>query len=444
MLKRLIRRLSPASLTPKKQHRIIPRDQHPISRKEISQAALKVMYGLNEAGFAAYLVGGGVRDILLEMHPKDFDIATNATPEQILRIFRNAHIIGRRFKIVHIRFGREIIEVTTFRGHHQRSDTRHQAHASQQGLLLRDNVYGTIEEDALRRDFTVNALYYSVDGFTLHDFCNGLEDLEKRILRVIGDPPQRYREDPVRILRAIRLAAKLGFSIHKDSSACFDQLSGLLTEVPAARLFDEVIKLLMSGHAVATSKELNRYSLLPCLFPATAAAVDSNPLYQRQLDIAFRNTDERIANGKTVTPYYLFAALLWPALQEQLARETKNDIPFFQHLHRAMDEVIQQQLQITAIPRRFSGPMKDIWQLQYRLHRYQGKRAKALAAHPRFRAAYDFLLLREEAGEELEGLGSWWTNYQQSNPVTANDDHDDVERKNNRRPRKPRTRTRKR
>lgn len=448
MLKRLIRRLSAASSSPKTRHRIIPREQHTISRSNISQPALKVMHGLNESGFEAYLVGGGVRDLLLGLHPKDFDVATNATPEEILKVFRNARIIGRRFRIVHIRFGREIIEVTTFRGHHQSSDSQQHSHASQKGLLLRDNVYGTIEEDALRRDFTVNALYYSLKGFTLQDFCNGLDDLEQKTLRIIGDPGQRYREDPVRMLRAARLSAKLGFSIDTASRESFTKLSHLLHEVPSARLFDEVLKLFMSGHAVATHEALLEHNLLKHLFPATAEALATQPFYRELVIRALRNTDDRLAMGKTVTPYYLYAALLWPALQQALENDTRDDAstPFFQRLHIAMDRVIQQQVAITAIPRRFSTPMKEIWQLQYRLHRHQGKRARALFNHPRFRAAYDFVLLREAAGEDLQQLGKWWTEYQQNNTRDENrrEDDADLDGDRPRRRRRPGTRTRRR
>lgn len=396
------------------QRREIPRDQHSVSRSVISEPAKKVLNRLNKAGFEAYLVGGGVRDILLGGQPKDFDIATNATPEEVHDLFRNSRLIGRRFRIVHVLFGREVIEVTTFRGGAPEAgdDTEDDRRTSEHGLLLRDNVYGNQEEDALRRDFTVNALYYCIRDFTVVDYANGIEDLRNRQIRLIGNPETRYREDPVRMLRAVRFAAKLGFEIEPATEAPIRELAPLLTHIPPARLFDEILKLFSAGYGEATYELLTHYHLLGSLFPETAKAIEAgepDELIRR----ALQNTDARIAQGKSVTPYFLFAAMLWPALQAEWRRRQDNGEPVQPALHQAIAKVIGRQVQATAIPKRFSGPMKEIWELQVRLPRRQGKRALATLEHPRFRAAYDFLLVREAAGEIEPGLGQWWTEFQE-------------------------------
>lgn len=396
------------------QRREIPRDQHSVSRSVISEPAKKVLNRLNKAGFEAYLVGGGVRDILLGGQPKDFDIATNATPEEVHDLFRNSRLIGRRFRIVHVLFGREVIEVTTFRGSASDAsdDTDDDRRTSEHGLLLRDNVYGNQEEDALRRDFTVNALYYCIRDFTVVDYANGIEDLRNRQIRLIGNPETRYREDPVRMLRAVRFAAKLGFEIEPATEAPIRELAPLLTHIPPARLFDEILKLFSAGYGEATYELLTRYNLLGSLFPETVKAIEAgepDELIRR----ALQNTDARIAQGKSVTPYFLFAAMLWPALQAEWRRRQDNGEPVQPALHQAIAKVIGRQVQATAIPKRFSGPMKEIWELQVRLPRRQGKRALATLEHPRFRAAYDFLLVREAAGEIEPGLGQWWTEFQE-------------------------------
>lgn len=416
MLKRLLS-LIPGTGKPKPRtykRRDIPREEHTVSRSMISEPAKKVLNRLNKAGYEAYLVGGGVRDILLDGQPKDFDIATDATPEEVHELFRNSRLIGRRFRIVHVLFGREVIEVTTFRGN--AGDTEVDSadddrKTSEHGLLLRDNVYGNLEEDALRRDFTVNALYYCIRNFTVIDFANGIEDLRNRQLRLIGDPETRYREDPVRMLRAIRFAAKLDFEIEPETAAPIRDLAPLLTHIPSARLFDEVLKLFSAGYGEATYDLLKSYRLLESLFPETVRAIDAgepDELIRR----ALQNTDARIAHGKSVTPYFLFAAMLWPALQVEWLRRQDNGEPVQLALHQAIGKVIGRQVQATAIPKRFSGPMKEIWELQMRLPRRQGKRALVTMEHPRFRAAYDFLLVREAAGEIEPGLGQWWTDFQ--------------------------------
>lgn len=388
-----------------------------------------MLYTLNDAGYQAYIVGGGVRDILLGFKPKDFDIATDATPDQVRALFRNSRIIGRRFRIVHVHFGREIIEVSTFRaltGDNveivEESLGREERHLdsvqSASGMILRDNVYGTIEEDVLRRDFTVNALYYTVRDFVVHDYVNGMADLQARCLRMIGDPGQRYREDPVRVLRALRLAAKLDFKLAPDTEAPLPQCAPLLESVPAARLFDEFIKLFFAGKGAATFALLRRHGVFRVLFPATDSLLDKEPdLYGKLLQDAFINTDARINEEKSVTPAFLLAVILWPAVQEQQALLVAEGEPPALALTEAASIVLDDQLDRLAIPRRFSIPMREIWDMQLRLPNRRGRRAELLLEHKRFRAAYDFLLLREAAGEELAGLGTWWTEYQSADPV---------------------------
>lgn len=388
---------------------IIPRDKHHVSRKNISPAAIRVIRQLHDANYDAYLVGGGVRDLLLKSSPKDFDVATNAKPEEVRRLFRGARIIGRRFQIVHVRMGREIIEVTTFRG---QDDTTQGQVRSDDGMLLRDNVYGTLESDAERRDFTVNALYYNLKDFSLIDYCGGLRDLQKRRLRIIGDPSTRYKEDPVRMLRALRFAAKLGFSIEEKTAAPIRQLGPLLNNVSEARMFEEMLKLFLGGSATATFTLLREYDLVQQLFPGTDAALKANPPYMAELiDICMANTDKRIRASKTVTPAFIYAALLWPALQHRYRELAGTGSPA-QVWNQASQDVISQQLTRSSIPKRFLIPMREIWDLQQRLPNRLGMRALRLLDHPRFRAAYDFLLMREDAGEPLEGLGNWWTQYQ--------------------------------
>lgn len=418
MLKRLLKFITPRSAkTVDGTLRVIPRDQHNISRKHISPAALKIIKQLQDADYEAYLVGGGVRDLLLGGLPKDFDVATSATPEQIRRIFRGARIIGRRFQIVHVRIGREVIEVTTFRGaDNETAASSDKSNAkvtrSEHGMLLRDNVYGDVVSDALRRDFTVNALYYTIRDFSVHDYAGGMQDLEQRTLRMIGDPVTRYKEDPVRMLRAIRFAAKLGFQIEPGTAKPIRELSQLLNNISEARLFEEVLKLFLGGSATATFTLMREYGLLGQLFPGTEAALAAgDELGEKLIEQTMINTDKRIRADKTVTPAFIYAALLWPALQQNRKKLEQTMPPTAAYL-QAAQQVISQQLARTSIPKRFSIPMREIWDLQHRLNQRGGMRALRLLDHPRFRAAYDFLLMREDAGEKLDGLGSWWTHFQ--------------------------------
>ncbi len=381
-----------------------------INPKIISPNAIRVLDKLNQAGFESYLVGGGVRDLLLGKAPKDFDIATDATPEEIKGLFRNARIIGRRFKIVHVRFGREILEVTTFRG---TADNHAQQVTSKDGQLLRDNVYGNLKSDALRRDFTVNALYYEHNSHSIYDYTEGLEDLEKRQLRMIGDAETRYKEDPVRLLRVIRFCAKLGFSIEAQTETPIAHCAPLLANVPAARLFDELLKLLLAGDATSTYQLLLKYHLFEELFPQTHAVFDNDPSYRPMMDEVMANTDTRLRNDKRVTPAFILAALLWPPMIELKKSFEAHGMHASDAFNEAASTVLRNQIARITIPKRFSIPLRQIWELQWRLPKRHGKRAEQCAEHPKFRAGYDFVILREAAGEDLGQLGQWWTQYQE-------------------------------
>ena len=398
---------------------ILSRDQHTISRRQISDNALKVLYRLNKSGYEAYLVGGGVRDLLLGKAPKDFDIVTDATPEQIKKLFSNCRLVGRRFRLAHVVFGRDVIEVATFRGHHHKVNTsKHISSQSDEGMLLRDNVYGTIEEDAERRDFTVNALYYRIKDFSLHDFHGGLDDLDAGLLELIGDPETRYREDPVRMLRAIRFAAKLELTISPRSAAPIRELAPLLQDIPPARLFEETLKLFQAGFALKTYQLLRDYDLFAPLFPqvATLLTKEGNSPFERFLELALRNTDERVAKDLPVSPAFFYAALLWGVVEKR-SRDFANEssLPPQDTLLLAMNEAIDQQIKTIAIPRRFTSDVREIWLLQDRLPRRSGKRAERLFTHPRFRAAFDFLELRSRIDGRLKELVQWWADYQVAN-----------------------------
>ncbi|MAC46192.1 MAG: poly(A) polymerase [Oceanospirillum sp.] len=432
---------SPKSNSKPYELRIVSRDEHPISRSGISENALKVLYRLKKANYDAFLVGGCVRDALLDLHPKDFDVATNATPEQVKSLFHNARIIGRRFRIVHVRYGREIIEVTTFRAPPAEDTAKAHSSQSEHGLLVRDNVYGTIEEDALRRDFTINALYYNIRDFSIYDYADGIEDINHRCIRMIGDPATRYREDPVRMLRAIRFAAKLDFNIAPETAEPIRPMAELLRQIPAARLFEEVLKLFLSGQSAATFQLLKEYQLLQELFPYTSEQLSLAPEKEHFILQALENTDRRIAEDKPVTPAFLFAALLWPVIQNAFRELMEEGIPPVPAMQQAGQQTLFAQSDFTSIPKRFSQPMREIWEFQLRLERRQGKRAFQTAEHPRFRAAYDFLVLRSESGEDVQALADWWTRFQDTdgsgrkNLLQNTGDDDQPPRKRKRRPR---------
>jgi poly(A) polymerase len=386
--------------------RTIPRDEHPISRKHISPNALRVLYRLREGGYQGYLVGGAVRDLLVGIQPKDFDVATDATPEQVKSLFRNCRLIGRRFRLAHVVFGREVIEVATFRANIDDGSGDRETHEG--GRLLRDNVYGTIEDDAVRRDFTANALYYAIEDFSVRDYVGGYRDVLDHVLQLIGDPDARYREDPVRMLRAVRLAAKLGFTIAPESAEPIPRLAPLLSEAAPARLFEDVLKLFLSGHGVASFEGLERHGLLAPLFPETAAALASNRsgALRRMVLEGLRGTDARVARDEPVSPAFLFALLLWPAYCRELMALQAQGVHAAEAQRRAADRVTVHQLSTIALPRRFSLPMQEIWLMQGRLS--QRKRAARLMSHPRFRAAYDFLVLRQAASDgHAEDVAFW-------------------------------------
>lgn len=405
---------------------MLSRDQHPVSRQFMSSSALKVLYRLNKGGYDAYLVGGGVRDILLGLKPKDFDIATNATPEQIKALFRNCRLIGRRFRLAHIVFGREIIEVATFRGHHDSASDKDQqdiktSKQSEDGMLLRDNIYGSIEEDAERRDFTINALYYSAKDFKVYDFANGVKDVENKIIRLIGDVETRYREDPVRMLRAIRFATKLDMEIEAQTKAPIKTLAPLMANIPAARMFEEFLKMFIAGKAVANFEQLRDYHLFKFFFPAVDQALDNNDeLLERFIILAMENTDKRINNDQRVTPAFLFAAMLWYPLQNYIKQiNINNSLSPQDTFFAALNEIMPEQQRSIAIPKRFQGVMKDIWILQDKLAQRVGKKAFKAFEHPKFRAGYDFLLLRSEIesdNTQLAELAQWWTDFQDVSP----------------------------
>jgi len=391
----------------------VPRSEHSISRANISPNALKVLYRLRQAGFQAHLVGGGVRDLLLGREPKDFDVATDAEPEEVRAVFRNCRLIGRRFRLAHVHFGPEIIEVATFRG--QNPDVAEADRRVENGLIVRDNAYGSIEEDALRRDFTVNALYYDIGDFSVLDYTNGLEDLRAGRLRLIGDDPRRrYREDPVRMLRAVRFACKLGFNIDPTCEEPMRELGHLLQDIAAARLFDELLKLFQTGFGLAAFEKLRHYGLFGHLFPDTEACLACE---EQDFPITFvsrglANTDARVLQDQPVTPSFLFAVLLWEPVRQRYQELLDRGREPIEAMILAGSEIAARQQSRVAIPKRFSLPMREIWDLQPRLEQRQGTRPHRLLGHPRLRAAYDFLLLRAAAGEADPELADWWTRFQ--------------------------------
>jgi poly(A) polymerase len=459
-------------------HLTIPRSEHPISRSQISPNALKVLYRLKEAGFQAFLVGGAVRDLLLGIRPKDFDVATNASPDDVRHIFRNCRLIGRRFRLAHVHFGQEIIEVATFRaaaaperedaeddgdeeaadaaeaidgsaeesvdgsideldGDEEELDDEEEGEEAQDeeppvraqyvapmdsahrafdttGRILRDNIYGTVEEDVWRRDFACNGLYYSIEDFSIWDFVDGVADVKARRLKLIGDPETRYREDPVRMLRAVRFAAKLDFTFDAETERPIRGLAHLLDGVPPARLFDECLKLFLSGSGAKSFRLLQDFGLFEHLFPRSAAAFKLAPYAyaEQMLEVGLKNTDARIAADKPVTPTFLFAILLFGAVLREMNEQSAGTSPDLNQLMQACDNVLRAQQSRVAIPRRFAMPMRELLMLQPRFNRRSGVKALSLMQHPRFRAAFDFLLLRAEVGVADPELAKWWTDIQ--------------------------------
>ena len=408
-----------------------------LSAEKLDKHAVSITDRLVKAGFEAYLVGGCVRDLLLGMHPKDFDVSTNAEPEEIQALFKNCRLIGRRFRLAHIHFGRHIIEVATFRGPHIKHD-KNASHAHKDGRLLRDNVYGTLEEDAWRRDFTVNALYLDPKKKTVIDYVGGIEDHQQRILRLMGDPVTRFKEDPVRLIRAIRFQAKLNFQIECNTAAPITEMAPLLKDIPAARLYDEVLKLFLNTHATQIFELLRQYGLFEALFPQTELCLnnaDSDaPL--RFIKQAMTNTESRLKNNQHVTPYFLLATLLWEPVRRLTEQNRSSFHSDTQAIHAAANEVIAHQISRLAIPRRMTTPMREVWALQPRFHKQVGIRCLRFMEHPRFRAAYDFMLLRAQHGEIDEKTADWWTHIQTLEPAEQKLMTRPTPFKNKRKPRK--------
>ncbi|MGB7542287.1 MAG: polynucleotide adenylyltransferase PcnB, partial [Burkholderiales bacterium] len=402
MIKKFIRRVLRLGSGPGP--RIVPRSQHGIGRDAISHGSRKVCEVLRQHGYEAYVVGGAVRDLLLGHRPKDFDVATDADPEEVHKLFRRSRLIGRRFKLVHVMFGEETVEVSTFRARNVSGTDEH-------GRVLRDNVYGSREDDAIRRDFTVNALYFDPSDETILDFQNGLRDLRRKSVRIIGDPRERYREDPVRMLRAARFAAKLGFTIDERTRAPIRDLAPLLENVPASRVYEEMHKLLLSGHAATSLRELRNQGLHHGLLPLLDVIFEQ-PLGERFVMLALEQTDERVRAGKPVSPAFLFAAMLWHEVLAAWKTEEKHGLKPIPALHVAMDRVLDIQTDKLAIPRRFTAVMKEIWAMQPRFGQRSGRRPFALLMQERFRAGYDFVVLRAESGEVPGELAQWWQTFQ--------------------------------
>ena len=417
MIKKLIGRVFSGKLfksRAKSGAQVMTFKDHGVARESISACALSVTDTLQAKGYAAFVVGGAVRDLLLKRAPKDFDVATSATPEEVRGLFRRSRIIGRRFQIVHVMCGRETVEVSTFRAGHDTSDDNSGAEkgkTDEHGRILRDNVFGNQQQDATRRDLSINALFYDPTTQQVHDYHGGVKDLRERRLRMIGDATQRYREDPVRMLRAVRFAAALDFEIDTATRKPISELADLLQNVPPARLFDEMLKLLLSGHAVETVKRLRKDGLHHGLLPLLDVILEQ-PLGERFVMLALKNTDLRIRGEKGVSPAFLFATLLWHEVLAAWKSIEAGGMPPIPALFKAMDQVLQLQAEKLAIPRRYGGDMKDIWAMQPRFEQRSGRRPHRLLELPRFRAGYDFLLLRCESGELDAEIGEWWTAFQ--------------------------------
>lgn len=357
------------------------------------------------------MVGGSVRDLLLGRKPKDFDVATNATPEQVKQLFRNCRLIGKRFRLAHVFFGPEIIEVATFRADHNKGADEHGQ--TRDGMIIRDNVYGTLEDDAWRRDFRINALYYNIADFSVVDYTGGIADIKKRRVTMIGDPKIRYQEDPVRMLRAIRFANKLDLAIHKSTAKPLTEISHLLAQIPASRLFEEILKLLLHGCAVKNFTKMRHFRLFRQFFPMTVESLESDrgEVFQRFILQALQDTDERIQQGKTVTPAFIIAVLLWEPVQTRAATLRKQQLRPVIAMEKAIQQVLAEQQQYVSIPRRFTHSISAIWSMQPQFFRRHGKRAEKLLNQPRFRAAYDFFQLRAHAGEKIDNVAQWWQDY---------------------------------
>lgn len=412
MIRRFLGRVFSGRLFRPAQPKIIPSREHGVDRGAISSGALRTTQSLQRQGFVAFVVGGAVRDLILGRRPKDFDVATNATPEEVRGLFRRSRIIGRRFRLVHVMFGPETVEVSTFRGSNAGEENDDHV-ADEHGRILRDNVFGTQEQDATRRDFTINALFYDPATQEVWDWHDGVADLKKRRLRMIGDPERRYREDPIRMLRAVRLGSSRGLEIDAPTRRPIRRLAGLLAHVPPSRLLDEMLKLLLSGHAAEGVTQLRKEGLHHGVLPLLDAAM-GRAAGERFVMAALASTDERVLAGKSVMPGFLFAALLWPEVNAEWKVLTEKGEPPIPALYRAMDHVLRAQAGKLAIPHRHAADMREIWALQPRFLQRSGRRPYRLLEQPRFRAGYDFLRLRCESGELDPALGAWWERFQRA------------------------------
>jgi poly(A) polymerase len=414
MIKKFLKRVFRRSAKAKKvgNAQVIPYALHGVSREQISYGAKRVTDGLQAAGFQAYVVGGAVRDLLLEKKPKDFDVATDATPEEVKRVFRRSRIIGRRFRLVHVMFGEELVEVATFRCMIETEDAQTDEH----GRLLRDNEFGDQEQDAARRDFTANALFYDPTTQEIFDYHRGFADTRDGVLRIIGDPLIRYREDPVRMLRAVRLSAKLGINLDPATAAPIAQMKSLLDNVPEARMLDEVLKMLLSGHSVECIQQLRKMDLHHGLLPLLDVIMEQ-PMGEKFIMLALKNTDERLGQDKSVSPAFLFAALLWHEVRSDWNQRVAAGERPVGAMHTAMDEVLARQKIKLAIPHRHDAVMKEIWLLQQRFEQRSGQRPYRMLEQPRFRAAFDFLLLRCASNEVDNEVGLWWDEFQDASEV---------------------------
>ena len=395
-----------------------------INNKKINKFAISIIEDLRKNNFQAYLVGGCVRDLLCGIEPKDFDIATNATPNEIKKIFKASRIIGKRFKLVHIYNRSDLIEVATFRSGDDRTNDGSLI-TDQSGKILRDNIWGTLEQDTFRRDFTINALYYCPITKKIEDHNNGIKHIHEKIIVSIGDPKKRFKEDPVRSLRAIRFSNKLQFKIDKSIKEAIYEKGHLLSNISNARLFDEFCKIFLNGMAEKNFNKLSSFGLNKYLI---LTSPEKNEFTSRLIIEALRNTDNRLKNNQSVTPGFLMAAVLWP---EILEKSMKKGVINLRKFFRSMDQVLRKQQQITAIPRKFHGYIKDIWVLQLKLHSRIGKQPYKTLKHPRFRAAYDFLLLREKAASNKKYLGDWWTDFQKNDDSIKKSLIKDLREKNN-------------
>ena len=381
-----------------------------LKEDKFSPFAIEIVKKLKRSGFQGYLVGGCVRDSLVGIKAKDFDVSTNATPEEVRKIFRSSRIIGKRFRLVHVFSKNELIEVSTFRAHASKENNSSGVVKDSEGKILRDNVWGTLEEDCIRRDFSINALYFDPIENQLCDFHNGLQHIQKKILVSIGDPLIRFEEDPVRSLRAIRFSSKLNFKISNDVKEAIYQKGHLLGNISNARMFDEFCKIFLTKNALNNFNKLESFGVLKYL-------VNSDDYSQNSFSLRFQhaaliNTDNRLKASKSVTPGFLIAALLWPRLIDAAKEKGVLNLRKF---FRSMDRIIREQQTLTAVPRKFHGYIKDIWSLQLKLETRLGHQPYKILNHPRFRAAYDFLLLREEAAGDSQGMGNWWTQFQKVN-----------------------------